>query len=49
MWTDKPLVRTARWVVIYTLLILGMWWLHDPRAVSMDAAKSTVKFVYQQF
>lgn len=41
--------RTVRWAMIYAALILGMYWLHDPLKVSMDAAASTVKFVYQQF
>ena len=49
MNTNTRLFRIAKWVVIYVSLALGMLWLHDPREVSMDAAASTVKFVYQQF
>lgn len=49
MRTDSRLFRIAKWAAIYTALALGMLWLHDPRNVSMDAAASTVKFVYQQF
>ncbi|MCC6938351.1 MAG: hypothetical protein IT226_09030 [Flavobacteriales bacterium] len=41
--------RILKWTVIYVVLALGMLWLHDPRLVSMDAAMSSVKFVYQQF
>ncbi len=41
--------RIAKWTVIYAALALGMFWLHNPLDVSMDAAASTVKFVYQQF
>ena len=41
--------RILKWTLIYLALALGMMWLHDPRNVSMDAAASTVKFVYQQF
>ena len=41
--------RCMKWATIYLLLALGTIWLHDPRDVSMDAAASTVKFVYQQF
>jgi hypothetical protein len=41
--------RILKWTIIYLALALGMLWLHDPRQVSMDAAASTVKFVYQQF
>lgn len=49
MNTHPRLFRIAKWTVIYAALALGMFWLHDPRDVSMDAAASTVKFVYQQF
>ena len=49
MKTDSFLFSVAKCTVIYTALALGMLWLHDPRDVSMDAAASTVKFVYQQF
>lgn len=49
MNTNSRLFRIAKWTVIYAALALGMLWLHDPRDVSMDAAASTVKFVYQQF
>lgn len=49
MRTDTRFFRIAKWTVIYAALALGMLWLHDPRVVSMDAAASTVKFVYQQF
>ena len=49
MRTDTRLFRIAKWTVIYVALALGMLALHDPRDVSMDAAASTVKFVYQQF
>ncbi|MBK7945990.1 MAG: hypothetical protein IPJ85_12115 [Flavobacteriales bacterium] len=45
----QRILRIAKWTVIYTALGLGMLWLHDPRSVSMDAAASAVKFVYQQF
>lgn len=46
---NKRITRIAKWALIYTALGLGLLWLHDPRAVSMDAAASAVKFVYQQF
>ena len=49
MNTNTRLFRVAKWTLIYMALGLGMLWLHDPRDVSMDAAASTVKFVYQQF
>lgn len=49
MRTDTRSFRIAKWTVIYAALALGMLGLHDPREVSMDAAASTVKFVYQQF
>ncbi len=49
MRTDTRFFRIAKWTVIYVALALGMLWLHDPRVVGMDAAASTVKFVYQQF
>lgn len=49
MSRDKRILRLIKWMVIYLSLGLGMIWLHDPRHVSMDAAASTVKFVYQQF
>jgi len=49
MRTDTRFFRIAKWTVIYVALALGMLRLHDPRDVSMDAAASTVKFVYQQF
>ncbi|MBL7983967.1 MAG: hypothetical protein JNM91_03170 [Flavobacteriales bacterium] len=49
MKTDTRLFRTLKWTVIYAALALGLWWLHNPLDVSMDAAASTVKFVYQQF
>jgi len=49
MKTNTRLFRIAKWTVIYAALGLGMLRLHDPRDVSMDAAASTVKFVYQQF
>lgn len=45
----EPWARTVKWALIYAALIVGMWYLHNPTDVSMDAAKSTVKFVYQQF
>lgn len=45
----EPWTRTVKWALIYAALIVGMWALHNPTEVSMDAAKSTVKFVYQQF
>lgn len=38
-----------KWAVIYTALALGLWWLHNPLNVGMEAAASAVKFVYQQF
>lgn len=41
--------RTAKWTVIYAALAVGLWWLHNPFDVSMEAAASAVKFVYQQF
>lgn len=40
---------TFKWTVIYTALALGLWWLHNPLEVGMEAAASAVKFVYQQF
>ena len=49
MKTNPGLYRTAKWLLIYVALITGMIWLHDPFKVSMDAAESTVTFVYQQF
>jgi hypothetical protein len=49
MNTQNRTYRIAKWTVIYAALGLGLWWLHNPTEVSMDAAKSTVKFVYQQF
>lgn len=44
----KPL-RVLKLAALYLALALGLLWLHDPFRVSMDAAASTVKFVYQQF
>ncbi|MBS1940377.1 MAG: hypothetical protein JST38_05820 [Bacteroidetes bacterium] len=41
--------RTLKWALIYVALIAGLLWLHDPFQISMDAASSTVTFVYQQF
>jgi hypothetical protein len=49
MKTNTRFFRIAKWTVIYVALALGMAWLHNPLDVSMDAAESTVKFVYQQF
>ncbi len=49
MKTNTRAFRIIKWTVIYAALALGMLWLHDPRDVSMDAAASSVKFVYQQF
>lgn len=43
------LLRILKLAALYLALGLGLLWLHDPREVSMDAAASTVKFVYQQF
>ncbi len=45
----QRIASIAKWAVIYAALGLGLLWLHDPRRVSMDAAASAVKFVYQQF
>lgn len=45
----KRALRLLKWTLVYTALGLGMLWLHHPLDVSMDAAASTVKFVYQQF
>ena len=42
-------LRTAKWVLIYVALVVGLLWLHDPFTVSMNAAESTVTFIYQQF
>ena len=49
MMSDSFFFNDTATTEIYTALALGMLWLHDPRDVSMDAAASTVKFVYQQF
>lgn len=49
MRTDTRFFRVLKWTAIYAALAFGMWWLHHPLDVSMDAAASTVKFVYQQF
>lgn len=49
MNTTDRWYRLAKWTVIYTALALGLYLLHDPLEVGMDAAASTVKFVYQQF
>ncbi|MEO8068511.1 MAG: hypothetical protein ABI599_12520 [Flavobacteriales bacterium] len=49
MKTDNRVFRIVKWTAIYVVLALGLLWLHDPRSISMDAAKSSVKFVYQQF
>lgn len=43
------LFRIVRLAAMYLALAIGLLWLHDPFKVSMDAAASTVKFVYQQF
>ncbi|QQR86438.1 MAG: hypothetical protein IPJ76_17920 [Flavobacteriales bacterium] len=41
--------NTLKWTVIYSAVMLGLWWLHHPLEVGMEAAASAVKFVYQQF
>lgn len=41
--------NALKWAVIYTALAFGLWWLHNPLEVGMEAAASAVKFVYQQF
>lgn len=49
MRNDRSLRQFIKWAAIYIALGLGMLWLHDPFDVSMNAAESSVKFVYQQF
>ena len=49
MKTSNSWYRILKWTAVYTTLALGMLWLHNPLDVGMDAAASTVKFVYQQF
>lgn len=41
--------RALKWTALYTALLLGLLWLHNPLKVGMEAAASAVKFVYQQF
>lgn len=45
----QRILRIAKWAVVYAALGAGLLRLHDPRSVSMDAAASAVRFVYQQF
>ncbi|MCC6839691.1 MAG: hypothetical protein IT230_05990 [Flavobacteriales bacterium] len=49
MKTGTTPARTLKWALIYAALLAGLLWLHDPFQISMDAASSTVTFVYQQF
>jgi hypothetical protein len=42
-------LRILKLVLLYAAVALGLLWLDDPGKVSMNAAASTVKFVYQQF
>lgn len=49
MKVKASFLQTAKWILVYAGLVIGMLWLHDPFTVSMNAAESAVTFVYQQF